>query len=121
MIMRKARKWIILVAVVLAVCIICACHYCVHLFSTNFMPFYRCFSVLSPDGKQIAAVECEDQGALGGRTFVYIRERTYSDSNPSTKGGKKIIDCGFLYPDEIEIRWIDNDTLEFNKKAYEID
>jgi len=123
--MRKGRKCIMIltaaIAATLSVCIICACLYFFHLFSTNFKPDYRCFSVLSPDGTQIAAVECEDQGALGGRTYVYIRERSFGNPSPSIKGGKKIIDCGFLYPDEIEIRWIDNDTLEFNKKPYEID
>ena len=83
-------------------------------------PIEHCFSVLSPDGKRIAAVISEDQGALGGRTYVYIRKRAYNDPSPSIKGGKKVVDCGFLYPNQISIKWIHDDTLSFNEKTIEI-
>jgi len=79
---------------------------------------YSAFSVLSPDGKHAANVLCIDEGALGGRTYVNIVKRR-KHTTP-TEGGKEIIDMGFIYPEDITIRWIDNGAIEFNGSTYEI-
>lgn len=84
----------------------------------GFTANYSAFSVLSPDGMRAANVLCVDEGALGGRTYVHIVRRS-GRSFPS-EGGKEIIDTGFYYPEDIEIRWIDEDTLEFQGEKYQV-
>ncbi len=84
----------------------------------GFTANYSAFSVLAPDGTQAANVLCVDEGALGGRTYVNIVP--LKGKHTPTSGGKELIDQGFCYPEDIRIRWISDDMLEFQGENYHI-
>lgn len=84
----------------------------------GFTANYSAFSVLSPDKTRAANVLCVDEGALGGRTYVNIVP--LKGKHSPTSGGRELIDTSFHYPENIEIRWISDDVLEFQGMRYKI-
>lgn len=86
--------------------------------SFGFMSVSSGFSLRSPDSKLAANVLVTDQGALGGRTQVSIVSKGRYGFPAS--GGKTIVDCGYIEPEDIHIRWLDERTIEFQGKHYEV-
>ena len=84
----------------------------------GFTANYSAFSILSPDGTRAANVLCVDEGALGGRTYVNIVP--LKGKHSPTSGGREITNTGFYYPENIEIRWINDNVLEFQGMEYRI-
>lgn len=83
--------------------------------AVGFVPEVTVLSKVSPDGDRIAVVECIDEGALGGRTQGYVYQyRPDSPLDRFIRRGKMVMDHGFLCPDEVILRWRDNDTVEMN-------
>lgn len=87
--------------------------------SIGFMSVSSGFSLRSPDGRLAANVLVTDEGALGGRTQVCIVSKG-RHGFPSG-GGKTIVDCGYIEPEDIRIRWLDERTIEFQGRRCELD
>lgn len=87
--------------------------------ASGFAPVSSAFSVLSPDGERSANVLVVDEGALGGRVTLRVSSRTRRGLFSSD--GRLIAECGWLPPEDISLRWIDDSTLEFERKLYTVD
>ncbi len=79
------------------------------------------YRVESPDGSRYAVVTVNDQGALGGTTFVDVVEKPTKLLFFPIKGESRRIYTGkWSEHDSIRVSWKDNSTLLINGIAYHI-